>query len=71
MKRFSEHVWVFVVLTLTSKGLQLPGWRTALHVERTSLAPQQQQLVQPRRTLLCYSGATGRENDGAKPLGKV
>lgn len=53
-------MWVFVVPTLTSNGLQLPGWRRDLHVGRTSLAPQQQQLVQPR-TLLCYRGATGEK----------
>lgn len=55
-----NEVVLFVVLRLTSEGLQLPQWRRDVHVERMSLAQQQQQLVQPRR-LLCYSEATGEK----------
>lgn len=51
---------MFVVLRLASEGLQLPQCSRDVHVERMSLAQQQQQLVQPRR-LLCYSGASGEK----------
>ncbi len=57
MKTFCDRVWAFVVLTLWTTS---PRPKEDLHVKRTSLTPQQQQLVQPRR-LLCYSGGTGEK----------
>lgn len=58
MSRFCDQSRLFVVLTLTSEGLQLPGWRRDLHVERTS---RNSSSWCSRGGYFCYRGATGEK----------